>query len=185
MSETIDTTANVSKNTRLFGVVTIILGVLAIAAPLAVGVSIALLVGLLVLLAGLGRIILVYQSSKEGKDLQGLSIGILMLLCGIILLTDPLLASGLLTIILAAYFIIDGAFEIAAAFRLRPLSGWLWLLTGGIISLLLGIFIWLQYPLSGAWAIGVLLGIKLLFVGVTMFSYGTILQSGPLSKDEN
>jgi len=176
MTEIINS-AIVSKNTKLFGIVTIILGILAIAAPLVVGVSISFLVGLLVLLAGLGRILLVYQSTGQGKNSQGLIIGILMLFCGILLVTDPLLASGLLTILLAVYFILDGAFEIMSALRLRPLSGWHWLMTSGSLSLLLGLFIWLQYPLSGAWAIGVLLGIKLLFVGWTLFTVGTNFQA--------
>jgi uncharacterized membrane protein HdeD (DUF308 family) len=60
---------------------------------------------------------------------------------------------------------------------MRPLSGWGWILFGGIVSIWLGVFIWRQYPLSGAWAIGILLGIKLLLVGLIMFMGGSAVRS--------
>jgi uncharacterized membrane protein HdeD (DUF308 family) len=89
------------------------------------------------------------------------------------LVTDPLLASGFLTIMLAAYLIIDGIAEIAAGNLARPLPGSGWLIFGGIVSILLGVMIWSQYPLSGAFAIGTLLGIKLFLVGIIMVTGGS------------
>lgn len=172
MSEHTVITSAAGKNTRLFGIVTIVLGILAMAAPMVAGMSIALLVGFLVLAAGIVRMLWAFQAGSLGKGLLVFAIGLLTLLCGVALVTDPLLATGLLTIMLAAYFLVDGAFEIAAAFQLRPAPGWGWLLLGGVLSVLLGLMIWQQFPLSGAWAIGVLLGIKLLFVGMIMVSVG-------------
>jgi len=157
---------------RLLGIVTIILGGMAIAAPLVAGVSIAVLVGLMVLVAGLARMMWAFQAGSLGRGVLFFAIGVLTLLCGFALVTDPLLASGFLTIIVTVYLLADGFAEIAAAFRIRPVSGWGWLLMGGILSVLLGLMIWQQYPLSGAWAIGVMLGIKLLFVGIIMVSVG-------------
>ena len=173
--------SSISKNTKTFGIVTIVLGMLSIAAPMVVGFSISILVGLLVLLAGIIRVVWTFQASSLSKDLFGFIFGALTLLCGIALVTDPVLASGFLSIILAIYFIVDGILEIMAAFRLRPMSGWGWLLFAGSISFLLGLMIWQQYPLSGAWAIGILLGIKLVFVGIIMFSIGSSLK--PALKD--
>ena len=170
MNEHTVVTSAAGKNTKLFGIVTIVLGILAMAAPLVAGMSIALLVGFLVLAGGIVRMLWAFQAGSLGKGLLGFAIGLLTLLCGLALVTDPLLATGLLTIFLAAYFLVDGAFEIAAAFQLRPASGWGWLLLGGVLSVVLGLMIWQQFPLSGAWAIGILLGIKLLFVGMIMVS---------------
>ena len=185
MTEIINSTAPTAKNTKLFGIITIILGILSIASPLLIGFSITLLVGMLVLLAGAARMFWFFQSSSLAKDLPGFIFAVLTLLCGIVMVLNPVFTSGFLTIILALYFIIDGTLEIMAAFRIRPLSGWIWLLIGGSISFLLGLMIWQQFPLSGAWAIGVLLGIKLLFVGIIMFSMGTTLQSAALHNSEN
>jgi uncharacterized membrane protein HdeD (DUF308 family) len=55
------------------------------------------------------------------------------------------------------------------------------MLFGGIVSILLGIMMWRQFPLAGAWAIGILLGIKLFFVGLIMVTTGSTLRS--LAKD--
>jgi uncharacterized membrane protein HdeD (DUF308 family) len=157
-------------NIRLFGFTAILLGILAILAPVITGLSIALIVGALVLLGGVFRLQWAWRVDSLRNRLLGFAIGLLTLICGVILVSDPLVASGVLTILLAAYFLLDGLSEMAAAFSMRPAAGWGWLLLGGILSLLLGLMIWVQFPLSGAWAIGILLGIKLILVGVIMLS---------------
>lgn len=164
------------KNKKILGVITIIMGVLAISAPLITGLSIALLVGLLVLVGGVARMVWAFHAGSVGKGMLRFIIGGLTLLCGMAMVTDPILASGVLTIILAIYLAIDGVFEIATAFKVRPLSGWGVLLAGGILSLLLALMIWRQYPLSGPWAIGFMLGLKLLFIGTIMISVAPIVQ---------
>ena len=176
MSE-ITGTATAGRNTKLFGILTIVLGLLAIAAPLVAGMSVAFLVGLFVLAGGVARMVWAFQAGSLGKGLLGFAIGALTLVCGVVLVSDPLVASGVLTLLLAAYFLVDGGLEIVAAFQVRPASGWGWLLAGGILSLLLGLMAWQQFPLSGAWAIGVLLGFKLLLVGMIMISVGPASRS--------
>ena len=167
------------KNMTIFGVIAIILGIFAMMAPGLTGISVAILVGVIVLVGGIVRIIWAFQAGSLGKGLLMFAIGGLTLLCGIALVANPLFASGVLTIILAIYFIVDGIFEIAAAMRLRPGSGWGWMLFGGIVSLWLGILIWRQFPLSGVWAIGILLGIKLFLVGLIMVMGGSAVRSMP------
>jgi uncharacterized membrane protein HdeD (DUF308 family) len=136
-----------------------------------------LLLGVLVLAGGIVRIIWAFGSGSVGKGLLVFAIGVLTLLCGIGLLANPLFASGILTIILAVYFVLDGMFEIVAGINRRPGSGWGWMLFGGIVSILLGAVIWSQFPLSGIWAIGILLGIKLVFVGLIMVTAGSAVRS--------
>jgi uncharacterized membrane protein HdeD (DUF308 family) len=164
------------KRMTTYGVIAIILGMLAMLAPGLTGFSIAMLLGGLVLVSGIVRMIWAFQSGSLGRGLWMFAIGLLTLLCGIVLLSNPLFASGVLTILLAAYFFLDGISEIAAGFG-RMGEGGGWLLFGGIVSVLLGIMIWAQYPLSGAWAMGTLLGIKLFFVGLTMITAGSAVRS--------
>ena len=171
-----DPTVKSGKNKKILGVITIIMGVLAISAPLITGLSIALLVGFLVLVGGVARMVWAFHAGGVGKGVLRFIIGGLTLLCGMAMVTDPIFASGVLTIILAVYLAIDGVFEIATAFKVRPLSGWGVLLAGGILSLFLALMIWRQYPLSGAWAIGFMLGLKLLFIGTIMISVAPIVQ---------
>jgi uncharacterized membrane protein HdeD (DUF308 family) len=161
----------------ILGVIAIILGILAMLAPGLTGRSVLILVGVLVLIVGMVRIIWAFQAASLGKGLLMFAIGGLTLLCGILLLAHPLFASGVLTIMLALYFILDGISEIAASVRLRPGSGWGWMLFAGIVSIWLGIMIWGQFPLSGMWAIGILLGIKLVFVGLIMLMGGSAVRS--------
>jgi uncharacterized membrane protein HdeD (DUF308 family) len=56
--------------------------------------------------------------------------------------------------------------------QLRPADGWGWTLFNGIVTLLLGLMLWRQFPLSGAWAVGILFGIKMLFSGMALVIIG-------------
>jgi uncharacterized membrane protein HdeD (DUF308 family) len=177
MSELAEAVKAGGKRMTIFGVIAIILGILAILAPWVAGTSVLLVIGVLVLVAGIARIIWAFGSGSVGKGLLMFLIGVLTFLCGIVLLANPILASGVLTIVLAVYLVVDGFVEIVAGFNRKPASGWGWLLFGGLVSILLGIFIWRQFPLSGMWAIGVLLGVKLLFVGLIMVTAGSAVRS--------
>jgi len=161
----------------ILGVICIILGILAMLMPSFTGFSIVMALGVLVLIGGIARIIWSFQAGSFGKGLFRLVIGTLTLLCGFVLIGHPLFASGVLTLLLAAYFILDGISEIFVGFEVGTATGGGWLLFGGVISLVLGVMIWSQFPLSGMWAIGILLGIKLFLVGLTMVTAGSALQS--------
>jgi len=75
--------------------------------------------------------------------------------------------------LIAIYFLVDGISEIIAAFKIKPDQGWGWVLFNGIIAVLLGFMIWRQWPVSGAWAIGILVGIHILITGWSMIILGT------------
>ncbi len=70
-----------------------------------------------------------------------------------------------LTLLLAVYFFVAGITEIIGALKIKPVKGWIRALIGGVASLLLGIMIWWQFPLSGEWAVGILAGIRMIFGG--------------------
>ncbi len=171
------------KRMSRLGIATIILGFLVMLAPILVGFSLLWILGLLVVVAGLCRMFWAFQAGSLGKGVLVFAIGGLTLLAGVALLANPMLASGVLTIVLAIYFIVDGAAEIGASFGLERGSRRRWLLFGGAVSILLGIIIWRQFPLSGVWAIGVLLGIKLLFSGMIMVATGSTVRAAAGALD--
>ena len=177
MNELTDLAKTEGKNLTVLGAIAIILGFLALMAPGLTGFSIALLVGVLVILGGLVRMTWAFGAGGFGKGLLGFAIGGLTLLCGIALVSNPLFSSGVLTIVLAVYFVADGLSEVAAGLQGRLANGRGWLLFSGIVSILCGIMIWQQYPLAGAWAIGILLGIKLFMVGLVMITGGSVLRT--------
>lgn len=154
------------------GAAVIVLGFLAIMAPIVTGLSIGILVGFLVLLAGLVRMFWAFRTRTLAKGAIMLGLGLITVIAGAAMIIHPMFASGMLTMILTVYFLFDGVIEIFAAAMIRPMHGWGWLLFGGIVSILLGLMIWSQFPMSGAWAIGILLGIKLLLIGVIVIATG-------------
>ena len=165
------------RRMTMLGVITVILGLCAIAAPLMTGLSVVMLVGLFVIAGGVLRMIWAFGAGSFGRGLLAFAIGGLILLCGLALVTDPLIASGILTLIIAFCLFADGVAEIIGALRLGPGSGRGWMLVGGIVSIALGAMIWRQFPLSGGWAIGVLLGIRLLFAGMAMITGGSAMRT--------
>ncbi len=159
------------KTLIILGLVAIIMGLLAILAPTATGISIAMLLGALVTAAGAVRMYWAFKTHNLGRGLILFGIGTLSFLAGLAMMIHPVFASGILTLIFTLYFILDGISELSAAFLLKPQQGWHWMALAGGISILLGFLIWLQFPLSGAWALGILLGIKLLMIGgIILFS---------------
>jgi uncharacterized membrane protein HdeD (DUF308 family) len=169
------------KNMTFFGVIAIILGVLAMLAPGVAGLSVSVMLGILALIAGGIRMMWAFKTDSLGKGILVFALGGLTLICGLILVSDPIAATGMLTLLLAGYFLVDGIFEIVAGFKMRPAVGSGWMIFAGIMSALLGVLIWRQFPLSGFWAIGTLLGIKLFFIGLTMIMTGSAVRS--LAKD--
>jgi len=159
---------NVSSKMRLMGWLSIIFGVLAIAMPWIAGESILMLIGVLVMAAGILRMIWAFQAGSLGKGILVFLIGALTLLAGIAVIANPLMSSAVLTIMLAVYFLVDGFSELFAAFSVKEGKGWL--LFDAVVTILLGIMIFTGFPLAGTVAIGVFLGIKLVFVGVTMLT---------------
>ena len=75
-----------------------------------------------------------------------------------------------LTFLLAAYFVATGVVKAVAAFQLRPIGGWAWALASAAASILLGLVVFSGFPGSATWAIGLLVGIDLLFYGMTLLA---------------
>jgi len=165
------------KNMTVYGVIAIILGILAMLAPGLTGLSITFFLGMLVLGGGVVRMIWAFQAGNFGKGALMFAIGALTLLCGIVLIANPLLTAGMLTVMIAIYLMLDGIVEIAGGFQVWSKPGSGWMIFGGIVSILLGGMLWGQYPLSGPYALGILLGIKLFLVGLIMVTGGSTLRS--------
>jgi uncharacterized membrane protein HdeD (DUF308 family) len=164
------------KRLGIFGGIAMLLGLLAMLAPAFTGISIILVLAALLSISGVLRMLWAFQSASLGRGLWRFAIGSLTLLCGAAMLANPLFGSAVMTIVLAVYFVVDGVAELAiGAGRLGEGGGWL--LFGGVISLALGVLIWMQYPLSGAWAMGILVGIKLFLVGLAMLMGGSVVRA--------
>jgi len=158
----------IRKNARLTvvsGIILLVAGTLAILSPFVAGVSITIMVGALLAISGIGQCFLAFKAGALGRGLMVFVVGVLMTIAGVYMMNQPLAGLATLTIILMSYLLATGVVEIIVAFQLKPANGWGLQLFNGIVTLLLGIMLWRQFPLSGAWAIGVLFGIKMIFSG--------------------
>jgi uncharacterized membrane protein HdeD (DUF308 family) len=168
----------------LTGVVLIVLGGLAIACPAVAGTAVSTVIGALLALAGIALLIHGWRSDGWRNRLIALILGAVTTLGGIAVITNPLLGLGALALILALYFLAEGTWKIVVSFSYRPASGWLAMLLSGVLALILGWLIWRQWPLSGLWAVGVLVGVNLLTTGAALVALAiTIRQLKRLVQD--
>ena len=96
----------------------------------------------------------------------------MFVVAGLYLLTHPVMAIGTLTVLLALVLFAEGVFDIVTYFRLQREHPSGWMLLNGIVALVLGALIWVQWPSSSAWAIGTLVGVNLLMTGITRLMFG-------------
>ena len=155
-----------------YGVILLILGVLAIGSPFIVGISTAILVGSFALVAGILQCVHAFKCSSFGWGLWTFVLGLLTVVAGGLMIAHPLMGLTFLTLMLVVYFLAEGIFEILHAFQVRPVQGWGFMLFNGIVSVLLSYLIWRQWPVSGAWAVGLLVGMKILFTGWATIGIG-------------
>ncbi len=152
----------------VLGIASIVLGTLAILSPLPIGLALGIIVGAVIAAHGVVQIVHAFRArSWGGGILQALG-GALALICGGLVLAFPAAGLGSLTLLLAAFLLMAGALRIALGLELRPVPGWGWLLFEGAMAVLLGVLIVVQWPLSGAWAVGTLVGLRILFNGWSM-----------------
>jgi uncharacterized membrane protein HdeD (DUF308 family) len=140
---------------------------LAVAAPLIAAVAVNALIAWLIILAGVVHLVVAFHSREAGSVIWRLLVGLAYICFGGYLIARP--ASGVvsLTLLLASLFLVEGIFDIVLFFRAPANLRSSWFLVDGIVTLLLGLLIYMQWPSSSAWAIGTLVGVSLIFSGVT------------------
>ncbi|WP_394173744.1 HdeD family acid-resistance protein [Thalassotalea litorea] len=168
MSIETDAIEDTSRIGMAVGILIVILGILAMVAPMIAGMSISVMVGLILLFAGIVQIVFAFKAQSFGSGLLKFLFGGISLLGGLFMMVMPAMGLMTLTIVLLAYFIVEGIFTIIIAFQYKPQRGWGWMLFSGIITLVLAWMIWKSWPVSGAWAVGILVGVRLLFSGFSI-----------------
>lgn len=165
------------KNLKWLGIALIVLGVIAILAPVVAGSAVVFVVGAVILIAGITQIMRGLRSEAWSEKILATVLGVISVLAGLFVIGHPLFGLSFLTLLLVAYFISEGIWKIIGSFQYRPATGWVWLLISGVLSLLLGWLIWKQWPVSGMWAVGVLVGINLLSTGVALVTLASTIKN--------
>ncbi len=151
------------------GIVMMVLGLLAIAVPEVASLAITIFIGWLFFIGGIFRTISVVQHRSMPGFGWALATALLAIVLGLVLLLRPIAGVLTLTIALIAFFILEGISAILLAIEhRRHLPSWGWVLFSGLVDLLLAFLIWDGWPSSADWAIGLLVGINMVFLGLSL-----------------
>jgi len=148
------------------GVFLIVFGILAILSPVTTGGAVVKIVALVLLVSGVVRLVQAIRSQRKVDIVMSSILGAVFVGLGVLVWLNPELGSGFLTILLTVFLVAHGLWKIFAAFNYRQYSAWGWMLLSGFVSLVLAWSMWRQWPLSGEWAIGILIGADLLLTGL-------------------
>jgi uncharacterized membrane protein HdeD (DUF308 family) len=152
------------------GILLIVLGLAAMIVPSFASLAVAIFLGWLFLIGGVAELALLIWARRTPALGWSLLSALLLVGAGVVLLARPVQATLTLTIILGAYFAVEGVVTIMYAIeRRREFSNrWTWLIVSGIVDLLIAGLIIAGLPGSAGWAIGLLVGVDLVFGGFTL-----------------
>src|SRR5262252_5825687 len=152
----------------IFGsIVMVIAGVLAISLPLATTTALSILLAWLLIAAGVGHLIAAFRFESFANFIWELLVASAAIFAGAFMRTHPAMAPITLTFVLAILFLASGISELALFFRVRsaPHSGWI--LLNAAVDIVIGLLVLRRWPANSLWLLGVLVGISLLFAGIS------------------
>jgi uncharacterized membrane protein HdeD (DUF308 family) len=144
-------------------------------------ISTALVFGFFLLGAGVFYLAGAFFTRGWGGFFLSLLAGVLHLAAGVIILNHPFEAVVLYTLLMAVFFFVEGLFRSIAAVA-GQFRHWGWVLCNGVVTLLLGVLIWRQWPLSGLYVVGLFLGINLIVSGASYVSLGLAARRLPVGS---
>jgi uncharacterized membrane protein HdeD (DUF308 family) len=172
---------DVRKNWGWFvvlGIVQIVVGTLAVGFAFSSTLASVVILGVLLLIAAGAQMALAMLARDWDGFYLFLLLGFLYGVAGFLTLQYPRLAAEGLTLMVAALLLVVGLFRIAVAL-LDHFPSWGWVLFNGVVAILLGLAIWQQWPASGLWVVGMLVGIELIVNGVTWSVLAVGVRTGP------
>jgi len=149
-----------------WGVLLIVIGILALLMPAIAALATALTLGWLLVFAGIVEIVHAFQTRHRNGFGWKLLAGIVTLILGLLILFFPIAGIATLALWIGALLFAGGIVRLILAFRLRPARGWGWVLVDAILSIVVGVLIAWGWPASSIAFIGLLTGFWLLFSAI-------------------
>ncbi|MDE2376413.1 HdeD family acid-resistance protein [Bradyrhizobium sp.] len=147
------------------GVVYLIAGFVALGSVVLATVASVLVVGAMMIVAGVAEVFGAFQMKSWGKFLIWALLGVLYVVAGFLTFENPLFAAVLLTLFLGASLLVSGVVRLFLAFSMKRESPWVWVALSGVITLLLGLLILARWPVNSVYILGIFLGIDLVMAG--------------------
>ena len=161
----------------LLGIIFVILGAIAVSNLLYATIVTVYYVGLLMIVAGIAQIVQSLRIKTWGGFFLWLLSGLLYAGAGIIAFANPLLASAILTLLLALLTIASGLMRLWLGFQAQSEHGWGWIIASGIVTTLAGLIFVLGWPVNSLWLLGLVLSIDLVFQGLTLIGLSLRLRT--------
>lgn len=171
----------VPQNRTLYiieGILLILIGIAALIVPGIFSLTVELLLGWLLIIGGGYQLFRSWQERHQEGYIWGFLAALVNIILGIMLVAYPVVGVVSLTIILIAYFLVTGIYQIIWSFSLKRFQNWWLLLLNGLLSLILAAILWSGWPESAVWALGLLFGINMLFTGSAILSLAWQLPTG-------
>jgi uncharacterized membrane protein HdeD (DUF308 family) len=156
-----------STSSILWGVLLIILGILAVGSPYVAAVAVNVAIAWLIVVAGVVHLIAAFYARSAGSLIWKILVGLAYAALGVYMIMKPAIGVASLTLLLSSLFLIEGVLAIVLFVQIRSIQGSSWILVDGVITLVLALLIYLQWPASSAWAIGTLVGASMFVSGVS------------------
>lgn len=150
------------------GIIFTLLGILAVALPGISTLSAELFIGWLLIFGGAVQLYRSFKTQGAPGFWGSLLVGLLYVIFGVLLVLYPIAGVFSLTAMLIFFFIAEGLAKIILAFQFRRFRRWGWFLVNGVIALLLAYIIWSGWPGTAFWVLGLLVGINMIFFGVSL-----------------
>lgn len=147
-----------------FGIALVALGVAAVARSFSATIATMVFFGWLLLFACAIEVVQAIMVGQWAGFFHHLIAAILFGVVGFLLVTKPVISAETLTLFMAMFFLVSGLFQFIAALVVH-VPGWGWQAADGAITFVLGLLVLAQWPVSGLWAIGLFIGIDLIFFG--------------------
>ncbi|MCP4001195.1 MAG: hypothetical protein GY727_09820 [Gammaproteobacteria bacterium] len=175
------TQQHVSVNAEFFiilGVMLAVLGVITAIAPLADGLAVEFVAGIMVLSRSSMQF---YYGIKVrhwgGRFYSYMGLGSILMsfvsvACAVVLLLNPVAPLSFLALLVAAYLVVMGGFDFLQAIELRPVKGWQLIFMNGLLGIALGILVLQSLPIPGRWAVGIFVGLSLFMSGLSLCGLG-------------
>jgi uncharacterized membrane protein HdeD (DUF308 family) len=166
----------------LIGIISIVGGIFALYDAFAASLVATKLIAWVFIIVGALQLFGVFSTEGWGARIWGLILALAFIWLGVSILGNPLAGMMSLTIVAGIMFLATGIAKIIFAFRIRGSGYFVWALLSGLVSLLLGVMVFTNFPQSAAVLLGILLAVELISSGITLVTFALLLKNSPLRR---
>lgn len=165
------------KRLMAYGILAIIFGLIGVYMSTAMTITSILVMGIFLLIIGILSIVESFSAPKWDGKLINLGLSMLYIIAGAVTIYNPIASAVWFTLFLSIFLGVMGVFRLVMSFQIRDeSSAWIWVALGGISNIILSILIYLEWPESGLWVIGLFISIELIIQGVNAISLSSIIK---------